>query len=240
VVGTFGGETHDVRFRGEVDDDGFEVELELNGLTVRIDKSADGIVTYDGFATASGDPTQMTDDDRAALTALTAALEALGGEVPPAIQRVRGFASLWSEFPSTQEMHGELRVDFRAYTSLCGSMFTYQEATHDDWDYDRWDDASTHFAYLSMHSGGPCSDGTYFWTGSQWECFEPDHSTSIEYAYGECFGRCGAGCGSDTQFTRDCLDHDSCVRFGHSLASFWCDDEFASTVDDWASAPDCL
>jgi hypothetical protein len=37
----------------------------------------------------------------------------------------------------------------------------------------------------------------------------------------------------------DCLDHDLCVRFGHSLASWWCDDEFAYTTDDYAFAPNC-
>jgi len=127
-----------------------------------------------------------------------------------------------------------------AYTSICSSVNSFVEVTHDDWDYDRWDDRTTYYAYLSMHADGPCSDGTYFWTGSSWSCYEPDHDPNVEYAYGGCFGRCGAGCGSGTQFTWDCADHDSCVRFGHSLASFWCDDEFTFTIDDALSAPNCF
>jgi hypothetical protein len=94
-----------------------------------------------------------------------------------------------------------------------------------------------HFSYI------------FFILGSSYECYEPDHDPNIWYAYGECFGRCGGGCcgasgllctpdGVGT-YTMDCLDHDLCVRFGHSLASWWCDDEFAYTTDDYAFAPNC-
>jgi hypothetical protein len=127
-----------------------------------------------------------------------------------------------------------------AYTSLCSYVNNgWYTVTHDDWWYNRGNDRTTYYAWLSMHSSGPCSDGTYFWTGSSWACYEPDHDPNVEYAYGDCFGRCGGGCGSGTQFTRDCADHDSCVRFGHSLASLWCDDEFSYTVDDALWAPNC-
>ena len=129
-----------------------------------------------------------------------------------------------------------------AYTSLCYAYNTFKQASHDDWWYDYGDDASTYYAYVSMHPSQPCAEGTKYWNNGAWQCYssEPDHSTSIEYAYGSCFGRCGAGCGSNTQFTQDCLDHDSCVRFGHDLASLWCDDEFSFTVDDALFAPNCF
>ena len=130
---------------------------------------------------------------------------------------------MWSEFPSTKDLRGEVFAGYRAYKSLCAQENTYVEATHDDWSYDRGHDRTTYFAYVGMQPEGPCDDGTYFYTGGKWECYEPDHSKSVEYAYGNCFGRCGGGCGSDSQLTKDCLDHDSCVRFGHSIASFWCD-----------------
>ena len=126
-----------------------------------------------------------------------------------------------------------------AYTSICHLYGYYVATTHDDWNYDRWDDRSTYYALVSMHPGGPCSDDTYFCQNGAWRCFEPDHSSTIELAYGQCFGRCGAGCGSNTQFTYDCLDHDGCVRFGHATASLWCNDEFSSTIDDAAFAPNC-
>ncbi|MEX1363552.1 MAG: hypothetical protein AB1Z98_10520 [Nannocystaceae bacterium] len=239
LVGSYVDDELVMRFVAEVTDGGFEVEVVFNGMTIRATKDDSGVLEHDGFATDNGEPTQMTDDDREALVRLTAVLEEQGAQVSPPLQRLRGFANVWSEYPSTLDLRGTV-ANFRAYTSICEYYGTFQEATHDDWSYDRWDDASTYFAYVSMHGPGPCSGGTYFWNNDQWECFEPDHSTSIEYAYGECFGRCGAGCGSSSQFTWDCLDHDSCVRFGHSLASLWCNDEFSSTVDDWASAPNCL
>ncbi|CAB9521371.1 expressed unknown protein [Seminavis robusta] len=127
-----------------------------------------------------------------------------------------------------------------AYTSICPYVNSFVQVTHDDWDYDRWDDRTTYYAYISMHASGPCSGGTYFWTGTAWSCYEPDHDPNVEYAYGDCFGRCGEGCGSGTQFTLDCADHDSCVRFGHDILSLWCSDEFQATVDDALFAPNCF
>jgi len=40
-------------------------------------------------------------------------------------------------------------------------------------------------------------------------------------------------------YSQDCLNHDGCVRNGHSAASIWCDDEFAMTTDDFSFAPNC-
>jgi hypothetical protein len=145
--------------------------------------------------------------------------------------------------PPSQEVtvdeNGHRRL---AYTTICEQLYTYVEATHDDWDYDRWDDHTTYFAFVGPY--GPCdqADGTNFWKNGAWQCYEPDHDVNIEYAYGDCFGRCGAGCGNNGggTYTYDCLDHDSCVRFGHSLASFWCNDEFATTLDDALFAPNCI
>jgi hypothetical protein len=93
-----------------------------------------------------------------------------------------------------------------AYTSLCPYVNSYVYVTHDDFWYNRDDPRTSFYAYLSMNPAGPCSDGTYFWKNNQWQCYEPDHDSTVDYAYGDCFGRCGAGCGSSTQFTRDCAD----------------------------------
>ncbi|KIG14569.1 Beta-galactosidase [Enhygromyxa salina] len=243
VSGTFANEDHALRFHGDVFGSGsgfeFEVQIELNGMTISARQDADGNLEYDGRAIGSDDSTQMTEDDRLALAALSKALDELGPKISPPLERIRGFANMWSEFPSSMDLRGQVSASFRSYTSICGAMNTYVEATHDDWSHGRWEDKSTHYAYVSMHGPGPCSDGTYFLKNNSWECYEPDHDATIEYAYGNCFGRCGGGCGSSSQMTYDCLDHDSCVRFGHSIASFWCDDEFSSTIDDWASAPNC-
>ena len=83
-----------------------------------------------------------------------------------------------------------------------------------------------------------CSEDTWYWNGSGWSCGEPDH-WNYPYEVGNCFGRCGQGCGGDHQYTKDCTDHDGCVRNGHVIASFWCDDEFTSASDDALGADDC-
>ena len=218
-----------------------DIQVEVHGmmLTALVDMEQ-VIVEYDGYASDNGQDTQITDVDRAMLASLSNAIDALA-DPSPALSKLGSFANVWSEFPDALPMQGAAYGESeRSYTSICQHLDTFQQATHDDWDYDRWDDASTYYGYLSMHGPGSCSDETYFWKDGSWQCYEPDHSTAVEYAYGACFGRCGEGCGSDTQFTWDCLDHDSCVRFGHSSASLWCNDEFVSTIDDWASAPDCL
>jgi hypothetical protein len=240
ATGSFANEDHAVRFWAELSDAGFELRIELNGMTITATKDDEGNFNYDGFASQSGEPTQMTEADRAALAALADVLDELGPGVEAPVDRLRSFADMWSEFPSTLELRGQVDAGFRSYTSICSSMNSYVQTTHDDWNYDRWEDRSTYYAYVSMTPEGPCSDGTWFWKDGSWKCYEPDHDPNVEYAYGNCFGRCGGGCGSSSQMTYDCLDHDACVRFGHDLASFWCDDEFSSTVDDWASAPDCL
>jgi hypothetical protein len=133
----------------------------------------------------------------------------------------------------------ERRLD---WTSLCPYLNYYVQVTHDDFWYYRGDDRTTFFALIKNSATGPCADGTYFGTGPSgpWTCYEPDHSASIEYAYGDCFGRCGAGCGSDgSVYSLDCADHDSCVRFGHSTASGWCNDEFLSCSDDYLYGANC-
>jgi len=156
--------------------------------------------------------------------------------------------------PLTRTFHGRLDRS----SSLCGNVNKpgqgtqtkrWQSATHDcastagdcsNWTgCDRWDDnSSTSYVFMSMHPEGGCSDDTYFGGSSaSFSCYEPDHPGGTEYAYGACFGRCGGGCGGGTAFTRDCIDHDHCVRLGHSIASFWCDDEFTGAAWDalWAS-----
>lgn len=138
-----------------------------------------------------------------------------------------------------RDEHGRRRL---AYDSACDKMNSYVAVTHDSWGHSRWDDKGTFFAYVSKDP--PCSTGdaaTWFLKDGSWQCYEPDHDKNVEYAYGGCFGRCGAGCGDNGEgsYTYDCLDHDSCVRFGHSLTSFWCNDEFLAAADDYLFAPNC-
>jgi hypothetical protein len=233
-----------------VDTNVLDVEVRFHGLTLTWTVDYDsGVIEYDGFTSSNGANTQILEDDRALLLSFTRALDARGAHVGEPLSHVRSFTSTWAEFPASLDPQGQSLIQQnRSYTSLCSRMNTYYPATHDCWSgacphwdgcHD-WDDASTldGGAWLAMNGAGPCSDGTYFWTGS-WTCYEPDHDPNIEYGYGDCFGRCGADCGSGTQFTVDCVNHDQCVRFGHDIASAWCDGEFSATIDDAASAPNC-
>lgn len=252
-VDTSEAELGQVDFRGRfVDTNVLEIVLELHGLTITSLVDFDhGVIEYDGFATDTGEDTQIVDDDRALLAALARALDTVGTDANEPLERVRSFANTWAEFPTTLDPQGQALTAEQRYSSICGSLNTYRRGTHDCnsgagdcsdwWGCERGDDNSTiDYAYVSMHAPGPCSEGTYFWRDGQWVCYEADHPGAIEHALGACLGRCGADCGSSTQFTADCLDHDLCVRTGHDMASFWCDDEFTDTVDDWTFAPNCL
>lgn len=97
---------------------------------------------------------------------------------------------------------------------------------------------------ICVNSGVSCDDQSKYFGYTGWNNAEEiSHDTRIEYAYGNCFGVCGAGCdGSD--FTVDCQNHDQCVRNGHYTTSGYCDDQFAACTDDalptWlGGAPNC-
>jgi hypothetical protein len=242
-----------------VDTNVVEIVVELNAMTITSMVDFDsGVIEYDGFSSDTGDDTQILDDDRAVLAGLTDALDHLGLEVSEPVDKLRAFVNRWQEYPTELELQGLALMDEdRGWTSLCGYMNRYVRSSHDctlgcPW-YNPfcsnsinsfWTDNTTvDWTYVSMHAAGPCSDGTYFDTSgngsSWWRCYEPSHVSHDEGAYGNCFGRCGDGCGSNRQFTQDCLNHDECVRTGHSTGSESCIDQFESTADDWASAPNC-
>jgi len=102
------------------------------------------------------------------------------------------------------------------------------------------DSSTVDNVFMSMHPGGSCSGSTYFgFTATSQLCWTPDHDNRAEFAYGDCFGRCGSGCGGSTQFTQACLDHDSCVRTGHNTADLGCDDEFAEAAIDYLAISNC-
>lgn len=70
-------------------------------------------------------------------------------------------------------------------------------------------------------------------------------SNTVNWAHGNCFGRCGEGCGSypgaPTQFTSDCMDYDYCTRFkaDREDPSDDCHSEFLHTVDDTMWSGNC-
>jgi hypothetical protein len=244
VGGTLESRRGPIAFRGETRGGVHDLEIEIEGLVIAVlaDVKA-GVFEFDGYAAADGSETQMLDDDRAALIELRDALDAYGPVPGSTLEMIRRFADTWAEFPSTLALRFERIAppDPQVVYSICWAVNSYQSATHDCNQGDFWQDhTTTDYAWVSMDGAGPCGDGTWFWNGQTWSCYEPNHDRNAEYAYGNCFGRCGAGCGGGTQFTWDCLDHDQCVRTGHSTASWWCDDQFVSASDDMLGAPNCL
>lgn len=234
----------------------YRIEVRLNGLTLTGLVDADnGVSSLDGFAEETGGDTQMLDGDRGQLQALSAALNEklpAGDAATPEAKYLRRAVSLWSQHPTTVALQRTVMGEQgRGYTMLCsyakcnGGRWTgscggvynwYSYAKHDcqhgGFDYTR----NQQIAQLGDHA--TCSGDEYYMNGTSWVCGEPDH-WSRPKVMGICFGRCGGGCGGDTQYTLDATNHDGCVRNGHALASAYCDDQFTSASDDEMFAPNC-
>ena len=242
--------------------DVMEMTLRMQGMVLLMTADrATGVFDVDGFAEANGEDTQMVESDLALLVAFEGALTEpyqQHAAESPALDFLNRAITAWSGYSETMSLTRTFHGRLDRSSSLCANVNKpgqgvqtqrWQSATHDcgstagdcsNWTgCDRWDDnSSTSYVFMSMHPIGGCSDDTYFGGSSaSFSCYEPDHPGGTEYAYGACFGRCGGGCGGGTAFTRDCVDHDQCVRLGHSIASFWCDDEFTGAAWDalWAS-----
>jgi hypothetical protein len=234
VDGTFTSDLGTVVFSAEqLEPQVFELTYQLNGMTLV--QTADleaGVILVDGFATDSGESTQITDADRALLSAMVLELDLLGDAVPRLITLARSIGSYFAEHPDSMEIQRVTYVDM-ARTVNCAAYNAYNWTSHDGSCGNFGDDRTTiENAYVSRHGDCGSADGTNFYKNGSWQCYEPDHDTSVEYAYGNCYGRCGAGCGGTAAWTWDCMDHDTCVRIGHALGSGWCSDELASTSDD--------
>jgi len=263
VTGSFG----DTTFKSEMaTDDVLDIQVHINGMvmTSLVDFKT-GVIEYDGYTEASGENTQMTDDDRAAMVALEGALAKVKGDVPMVVEKLRGFVATEAEHPTTVDLQDiRFGAENRSWTSLCYAKNSYYPASHDCDTGGFWIDATTlDNVWLSSTGdlGGPDGVAWYFPSGGSYQAcsgssycsrysvsipsagwytgVEVDHDTNVEYSYGNCFGVCGAGCPGTYQFTVDCVNHDQCVRNGHVTASGYCDDQFSAASDDWAYAPDC-
>ena len=215
----------------------FDVSVQLHGmlLSAVLDGAA-GVAEVDGFAVDNGLDTQINETDRAALLSCHSALERTFGEEGSRLESyLTRVMSLFAETPDTIDLQRSIAgTQDRGWTSICDKYNTYQYATHDGWGHDDWDADSTSIAHVGNRAG--C---TYWWKNGSWVCQTPDHE-DYPYQYGECYGNCGAGCPSgNQQLTWDCHDHDQCVRNGHSIVSFWCNDEFSFAADDELFAPSC-
>ncbi len=213
----------------------YEIDLHLRGLTLDATIDAQNHTSsLDGFASDNGGDTQVQEADRKLLVALTQALDAkLGAQTTGTARMLQRASSMWSEVSPTLKLDRRVMGDEgRGWTMICGSIGQVYGASHDCWSYGWWNAKSSQNAYVGYDTGS-----TYYWRG-YWSTSSYDHA-SWPYEYGNCFGRCGGGCGSSTQYTSDCHNHDGCVRNGHSIASLWCDDEFTSASDDALFAGDC-
>jgi hypothetical protein len=219
-----------------------DVTVETNGmtLTATIDTKSQ-VGDLDGYASANGTDTQLTDDDRTVLLAFDKAIStAVAGDtkqqLPVEANTLNRLAFLWADTPSSAPLTRQvLGQENRSYTSICGQFETYQYTTHDDLHYSDWAPNSTSISYVGSRWGG----STYYYVNGKWTTTTQDHKPYV-YEAGDCFGHCGAGCPSGNQtLTVDCNHHDQCVRNGHDIASIWCDDEFSACIDDFAFAPTC-
>ncbi|MEO8799857.1 MAG: hypothetical protein ABI551_18320 [Polyangiaceae bacterium] len=214
------------------------VDVDGMSLTALVDTKSQ-VGEIDGFATANGQDTQITDDDRVVLAAFDKALGASVSSdtsLPQEAKLVSRMADLWAETPSSAPLTRQvIGQENRSYNSICSQYGSYQYATHDDWSHNRWNSKTTSISLVGSRWNG----STSYLVNNAWTGTTQDHKPYV-YEAGDCYGRCGADCSSGDQvLTTDCNDHDQCVRNGHSVASIWCDDEFSACVDDFAFAPSC-
>lgn len=220
----------------------YDMWVEVNGLhlTLLVDAEA-GVMEWDGYTASTGAVTQMTEADRAALLELYGAMDSLGNEHEH-VALLRRKIGNWAETSDTRDLRWQKLFDLdHSWTSICGACRTWRSGTHDCNHGGFNSDATTVNAYIRYEGAACGGDGSAYGTSTSVSCIaEPAGFATIEYIRYNCLGRCGPGCNSsDTQFTQDCLNHDTCVRGGHALASAYCDDQLTSCADDDISAPHC-
>ena len=269
VRGTFDFRGVQLKFETELVGDGREATFELRGMVLTFTADAKlGAFDVDGFTRADGLDTSMTNEDRLVIRAFDKALgQALADKRElAAVDLLVRTSTIWGDYsdslPLKRTFHGRLdQNNVGSGNDICSQVNKpgngtivapkYSRGTHDcdsgAGDCSNWwgcdggeDNASADNIFMSMHPAGPCSDTTWFGnTADGHSCYEPDHPSDREYAYGDCFGRCGGGCGSGTVFSAACRDHDLCVRFGHAMASLWCDDDLVNAAWDAAWMGNC-
>lgn len=245
VSGTFSLDDSVVSFSStELSANEFDVVVEVNGMTLTalVDRGVQ-VAEVDGFAAGGpterekGAETQIIDADRAALDAFVRALELeIDTEDFAAGAVLYRVASNWSQTPDTMPLQRQVAGSAnRDFVSICGNFGQFLEATHDDNNCSFFDPACTSIAQV-----GNRVSPTFSFLNGQWTTATPNHVPNVVQT-GDCYGNCGASCpGNNPQtLTLDCHDHDQCVRNGHFIASFFCNDEFASASDDEFFAPRC-
>lgn len=238
IQGTYSQGDATLRFHStEVEPRVFDVVVDVNGMTLAaiVDQNLQ-VAEVDGFA-ADGTDTQMRETDRQALEGLVGHLDThLDIEGHAAAAVLYRAASNWSQSPDALPLQRQVAgSENRDYVSLCGYYQQWLDATHDGNRCNYFDPNCTSTGLV----GYRWDNRTHYLINGNWTTTVPDHVPNL-YEAGDCFGNCGAGCPSGNQtLSLDCHDHDQCVRNGHAIASFYCNDEFASASDDEFFAPTC-
>ena len=222
------------------------VDMKLHGLTLDATLDIPNSSRHlDGFSTATGEDTTMVEEDRLLVAAFVKKLETTYTDISSWEGVARPFdevLNLWAQWIPEMSLKRTKFEDVEHLTMLCGnavangsysgcsSFSTWTPVGHDCWTCSSSPSQGQGFgggcgSYVQL--GDHCSP-TYVWTGSGWSTSVPSHG-GVNYEVGDCFGRYGAGCGSDHGYNQESADHDHCVRNGHWITSSWCSDELFNT-----------
>ncbi len=239
VTGTYLDQGELLRFEAKkIADKLFSVTMVLHGLTLEATTDhANGVQSLDGYSTADGVDTQMAADDITMVLRFVKAIEKQYPQVATtagAPKTLSEIANVWAEWiPSMPLKFTKVFAQDRQ-TSWCSRIGTYQYTTHDCWSCSNGGGCTSN-GYVG--AGGSCGDDWWLWNGSSWyTCADQNHNGG-QYGNGNCFARCGAGCGSGTTYSYECARHDECVRNGHVTSSSWCSDELSSAC--WTDCSPC-
>lgn len=226
-----------------------DVQLEFNGmvLTGLIDERR-RISELDGFAAAQGRDTVLTEDDRRVLEALVPQLEkASTSHSDDMVMRLVG---LWAQAPESFALQRTVAADRqRAVVDYCSKYDQWIEAWHEhgddsgspgcpDW-YNPSAECISNALVGSRAQTLGVPEDTYYWINNGWTTVVPNH-LAYNYQLGECYGNCGLGCPSGNQrLSQDCMNHDQCVRNGHSIIASACNSELGWAADDEVFATAC-
>jgi hypothetical protein len=242
----------ELTFRSSVSGDVLTLTIDVNAL-LTLTSIVNRATRHADYEVPDG--AVLTDRDSKNLNLLyRALLEKFGTDKQddPEVEGLVALTGMWAEKSTGAQV--TVRIDLpktQGWTSLCSQVFTWVWGDHDcqyfGWGQDPkpvnigpWDTSS-----IPNHNGTAYAN----WVNGGWSY--PDQGwaynsvpTGVGYEWGNCYGECGAGCGSP-DYTVDCLNHDHCVRnHGHWIGSGYCDDQFAACTDDslptWlGGAPNC-
>ncbi len=229
----------------QVNKKGDRLDATFTGASLRItatgQRTADGAFSVrigvgDGFITMELDTAaraadvdgtlDMTEAESASLAAFAKVFYASMPDRGGIADKVFRLASLYAERPVNVPVEArriESSSELRGVTSLC-------QYYYNGWNY------RAVYDYECSCSWGFCRQCG----GSQTAVIGgPNVMRGFDSG---CFGACGAGCSSGTDYSVDCANHDACVNGGYS--SWQCWDEWRAAADDFVfeslgGAPHC-